>query len=144
MYGPDGVGVLYLDSALHALLKPVGIGGGAIKSLSFIPESSEMNFDLISPLSALKSGTKNLSGVLGLSTAVDFIKEIGFEKIIQHEFELMNLLIDGLLKIEGIKIYGPTNLNHRSGLVSFSIEGINMNELTDYFVNKNFCIRYGS
>ncbi len=144
MYGPDGVGVLYINSKLHSLLRSVRIGGGTITDLELLDNSSELTFDLITPIKALMGGTINLVGILALAQAVNFIKSIGLAKIRAHETRLLNLLIEGLDKLDACRIIGPSDLNKRSGLVSFVIDGVDSLELLEYLKQKNFCIRYGS
>jgi len=146
MYGPCGVGVLYISKKMFPLLKPVRAGGGTVNSISMVKEEDYTNLviDFKAGLIILEGGTPNTSSIYGLSEAINFIRKAGFEEIQKHEQELFKLLIERLNKIEGVKIYGPENIKDRSGVVSFSIEDFSAKEVGEYFDKKKIAIRYGS
>ncbi|MBP7708044.1 aminotransferase class V-fold PLP-dependent enzyme [Candidatus Pacearchaeota archaeon] len=146
MYGPCGVGVLYINKKLFPSLKPVRAGGGTVKHVSFVKGGNftEVVIDFKQGLIFLEGGTPNTSNIVGLSKAVGFIRSIGFDYIVQHEKELIGKLINGLGKLEGIKIFGPTSVENKSGLVSFSFKDIPTKEVGEYLDKKNICIRHGS
>lgn len=146
MYGPDGVGVLYVNEKIHHLLSPVRAGGGSVKNVAI---TFEKDFDIISPdydnsLTVLEGGTLNTSNIAGLSSAIGFLRSIGWQEIRDHEIFLTNKLIKGLSQIKGLKIYGPKDSANKIGVVSFAIKDISLKELSEYLATNKICIRHGS
>ncbi|MEK6927672.1 MAG: aminotransferase class V-fold PLP-dependent enzyme [Nanoarchaeota archaeon] len=146
MYGPCGVGVLYISKKMIPHLKPVKAGGGTVKSVSLVKGEDwyDMVIDFKQGLVILEGGTPNTSNIVGLSKAVNFIRKVGFDYIQEHEMELGNLLIKGLSSIEGIKIHGPSDKNKRIGVVSFTAKSITTKEIGEYLDKHKICIRHGS
>lgn len=146
MYGPDGVGVLYVSEEIHHHIKPVRAGGGTVKDIAI---TRGKNHDTLSPdydstLSVLEGGTPNTSNIVGLSKAIGFLRSIGLDKIREHEIFLTSKLVEGLSKIEGIEIYGPKDMYKKIGVVSFAINGFHVKELAEYLASHKICVRYGS
>lgn len=146
MYGPDGVGVLYVNKNIQHLLVPTQAGGGTVKNVAVTFGKDK---DIISPeyhqtLVTLEGGTPNTSNIIGLSKAVNFIRSTGFEEIRKHELELVEYLLDGLKQFEEITVYGPANIKQKIGLVSFGVTGFNVKDLGDYLGKQKICVRYGS
>ncbi len=146
MYGPDGVGVLYISDHVHHLLSPVRVGGGTVKNVAI---TFQADGDIISPdyfqsLSILEGGTPNTSNIVGLSKAVNFIRSIGFDEIRKHEHELLLKLWKGLKDFDEVVLFGPTDFKNKIGLISFGLKEYSTKELGDYLGQQKICIRYGS
>lgn len=146
MYGPCGVGVLYLNKNIFPSLKSSRAGGGTVKHVSFVKSGkfTDLVVDFNQGLIFLEGGTPNTSNIIGLSRATSFIRSLGFDYIIKHEKELLEKLTDGLKKIDGIKIFGPENVKDKSGLISFAFTNVSTKEIGEYLDKKNICIRHGS
>ena len=97
LFGPQGTGGLYVRDGLS--IRPLKRGGTG--SVSESEEQPEFFPD------ALESGTRNNVGIAGLSAGVDFVLSTGVETIRRHEMEIMGALIDGLIDVPGIVLYGP-------------------------------------
>ncbi len=146
MYGPDGVGVLFIKKDIHHLLTPTQVGGGTVKNVAVTYGQEK---DIISPeyhqsLITLEGGTPNTSNIIGLSRAVYFIRSLGLENIRKHELELLEYLIEGLKKIEEVIVFGPEDFTKKIGLASFGLKDHSVKELGDYLGRQKICIRYGS
>jgi cysteine desulfurase/selenocysteine lyase len=146
MYGPDGVGVLYVSKDIHHLIIPSRVGGGTVKNVAVTFEKEK---DIISPgyyqsLITLEGGTPNTSNIVGLSKAVNFIRSVGFDEIRNHELSLLPYLFSELKKLEDIVVFGPTDLNKKIGVVSFGVKEYSTKELGDYLARQKVCIRYGA
>ena len=116
MFGPTGVGVLYgKEDSLNAL-PPYQGGGEMIKEVSF---SGTTYAELPHKFEA---GTPNISGVIAFKQAIDFITDLGVSEIAKYEEELLQYATAEVLKIEGLKVYGTAA--HKSGIISFNIEGL--------------------
>ena len=146
MYGPCGVGVLYISKKMFPMLKPVRAGGGTVNSISMVKEEdyTDLVIDFKQGLIILEGGTPNTSNIYGLSAAINFIRKVGFKEIQKHEQELFDKLINKLKKIKDLEIYGPKKIKNRSGVVSFSIKDFSAKEIGEYFDRKKIAIRYGS
>lgn len=146
MYGPDGVGVLYISKDIQHFISPVRSGGSTVKNVAI---TYQKDGDIISPdyfqnLSVLEGGTPNTSNIHGLSKAVNFLRVIGFDELRKHEISLLVKLLDGLKKFDEIEIYGPNDLDKKIGLVSFGLKNYSVKELGDHLGRQKICIRYGS
>ncbi|MHC2994494.1 MAG: cysteine desulfurase [Candidatus Atribacteria bacterium] len=123
MLGPPGTGVLWMKEDFFDELEPLTFGGGMIDDVSFD------SYKLTSGYERFEGGTPNIVGGIGLGRAVDYLKEIGMEEIRGYEKRLTKRLLEGLLDIENVYIYGSTNLNERIGVVSFNINGLNPHDV---------------
>lgn len=137
MYGPHGVGILYVKKDLLAKLQPVNFGGGTVLKV----DKKIMEFN--SGPSKFEAGTRNIEGVIGLGAAVDFINEIDISNIQANERELKSLLLNEMKNINGIKIIHSFS-NESSGIISFYHEKIHAHDLAFDLSEKNICVRAGN
>jgi len=145
-YGPDGVGVLYINEKIHHFLSPQRAGGGTVKNIAI---TFEKEGDIISPefdnsLSKLEGGTANVSNIVGLSKAVGFLRSLSFDRIRKHELELTKQLLEGLGDIKDVIIYGPKDIENKIGVVSFGLKKGNLQNLGQHLNSEKICVRYGS
>ncbi len=134
LLGPQGTGFLYVHKDLA--LTPLTYGGTGANSHSDLPPEELPE--------RLECGTFNLPGLAGLRTAVEFLLEVGVEKVHQHEQHLLQLLVQGLRQIDGVIVYGPELPEQRGAAVSFNIEKCDPAEVgfrLDY--EENICVRVG-
>lgn len=124
MYAPYGSGVVvgltdYLENK-----EPFIKGGGAVDLV--------FDYDVYwsEPPARFEAGTPNYLGVIALYTAMNKLKEIGFDKIQEHEEMLKNRLLDGLENIDRIVLYGSRDCD-RLGVVPFNVDGINYEAVAD-------------
>lgn len=78
--------------------------------------------------------------------AIKFIKKIGFKNYLLHENELTKYLIEKLITLKFIKIYGiinNNNLNNRRGIISFNVNNYHPYDIGNLLNNYNICIRTG-
>lgn len=119
LLGPPGVGGLCL--APHVQLPPLIHGGTGTDS-----ESQYQPLEL--PL-AMEAGTHNMAGIAGLGAAVSYILERGIGSIMEHEERLLGELLEGLGKIRGVRIYGPSGTRNRVPVVSINMAGMHPDHL---------------
>jgi cysteine desulfurase/selenocysteine lyase len=116
MYAPMGIGVLYGKEHLLKEMPPYQGGGEMIQKVTFAKTTyNELPYKF-------EAGTPNVPGVLGLHAAVDYLENIGFDKITQREKELCDYAEKQLLALGFIKLIGTAR--HKTGLVSFVIDGV--------------------
>lgn len=116
IYAPMGIGVLYGKEELLNQMPPYHGGGEMIKTVTF--EKTTYN-DL--PFK-FEAGTPNVGDVLGLEKALQYINEIGIDKIAEYEDVLLNYATEKLAEIEGIRFFGTAK--HKSAVISFLIGNI--------------------
>lgn len=116
MYGPTGIGVLYGKEKWLQKLPPYKGGGEMIETVSFekttyagLPHKFE-------------AGTPNIAGGIGLKAAIDWINEIGLDKIAKYEKDLLAYAIQELKKIEGFRLIG--NAPKKVSVISFLLDNI--------------------
>ena len=138
MLAPMGIGVLYGKKNILEKMPPFLRGGEMID----IVTEQEATF---APLpEKFEAGTPNVSGAVGLKTAIDYLNNIGFDKIEEQEQQLMQIAHTELSKIPHVTIYGPKNPAKRYGVLSFNIEGVHphdVSSLVDY--HGNIALRAG-
>lgn len=121
MLGPTGTGVLWIKNPQK--LEPTFFGGGMIESVS------QDDYTLAGGYERFEAGTPHIAGGIGLGRAVDYLNDVGMEKIRVHEESLAKILLEGLQGIEKVQVYGSTNLSERIGVVSFTVEGLHPHDI---------------
>lgn len=139
MFGPDGLGVLYVKEDSQNLIVPTRLGGGIVYEADF-EHSTFLKFPRV-----LEAGSQPVSAVIGLGAAIDYInKNINFDQLKTHEAALCAKLIDNLQNIPGINILGPIKqLKQEGHLVSFTINKIHAHDVASYLDKFNICVRAG-
>ncbi len=134
---PTGIGVLYGREKFLWEMPAVVRGGGMIREVS---EEKMICNDLPWKFEA---GTPNISGAVGLGAAVDYIGDIGFEKIRRIDEKLTAETIRYLSAVSGVRIFGPRDAKERGGVVSFAVDGLHPHDLATILDRGNVCIRAG-
>ena len=142
MYGPTGIGVLYGKRELLEKLPPYQGGGEMIKRVSF--EKTTYN-DLPWKFEA---GTPDIAGVVGLGAAVDYLKDVGLEKIQRHEKELLEYGQKVIDSIAGVRVIGQAK--DKTGVISFvfnpstsSGQAIHPHDIGTFLDREGIAIRTG-
>ena len=104
MYGPTGIGVLYGKEEWLEKLPPYQGGGEMIDRVSW----EKTTFERL-PFK-FEAGTPDYVATHGLATAIDYMLSLGLDNIEAHEKELTQYALDQLSTIDGMRIFGPTNL----------------------------------
>lgn len=123
MLGPTGTGILWMKEDFFGRLEPLNFGGGMIDDVSL------NGYALMKGYERFEGGTPNIAGVIGFGRAIDYLKKIGMDKIKDHEARLTERLLEGLLEIKRVEIYGSLNSKERIGLVSFNIKDLNSHDV---------------
>lgn len=114
LLGPQGTGGLYIRPGLE--LRPLREGGtGSESSSDRQPARMPDRYE---------GGTPNTPGLAGLGAAARFILDTGIDRIAAHEQELAAYLLAQLSAIQGVQIYGPPAGLRRTGVVSFTLNGL--------------------
>jgi cysteine desulfurase/selenocysteine lyase len=151
----DDLDVDFFAFSGHKMLGPMGIGGlvGRRELLEAIPPY-QTGGDMIEFVGDDKStwnvlphkfeaGTPNVAGAIGLAAACDYLDAMGIEAVRAHEQELLKLMITKLAAVEGVTLYGPSDIAQRSGVVSFNVGEIHPHDLSTVLDQEGVCIRAG-
>lgn len=137
MYGPMGIGALFLSPQLQDKLQPLLLGGGMIEEIlaDGCPVFAEGT-------RRFEAGTPNVTGAVGFAAACGVL--LGKQQeILRHEQELTELLWNGLRDIGNITLYGPVLGNMRTGVFSFSVKGMHPHDVAQVLADKKIAVRAG-
>ena len=134
-YGPTGIGVLYGRYELLSEMPPWQGGGEMILNVTF--EKSEFQ----DPPHRFEAGTPDISGAIGLGTAIDFIEELGRDNILEHEEALTGYGVDRLSRIPDLRLVGAGQ--RRLGILSFDLEGVHPHDLAQVLDQHQVAVRAG-
>lgn len=135
MFGPTGVGVLYGKPEHLAAMQPAVLGGDMVRNVSF----EEATFS--PPPHRFEAGTTHIAGVIGLGSAIDFLKELNPIEVAAHLAYLTGIATDELLKINGLALVGVAEA--KSAIVSFTVRNIHPHDLATYLGSANIAVRAG-
>ncbi len=135
MYADTGVGVLYAKKELLEKMRPFKYGGGMNDTYTIEEYSLKQvpyKFD---------AGTVNISGILSLKAAVEYINNIGIDNITNYISNLSNFLYENFKNVKNIKIY---NDNFHTGIMIFNIDKVFSQDLSVFLNKYNICVRSGN
>jgi cysteine desulfurase/selenocysteine lyase len=135
--GPTGIGVLHGRPELLESMPPFLGGGDMISTVGF--DSSTWN-ELPWKFEA---GTSPIAEGVGLGAAVDYLGGLGMEAVRAHERELTGYTLERIGEVDGLRTFGPADLDHRGGVVSFEVEGAHPHDLAELCDREGVCIRAG-
>jgi len=137
MCGPTGIGALWARRDLFESMPPYHGGGEMIhvvgkqtSTWAEIPHKFE-------------AGTPNIAGAIALGIAADFLGEIGFDTIAEHERTVLAYALKRLGDIDGIRVYGPKDLSKRSGVISFSLGDAHPHDISTILDSEGIALRAG-
>jgi len=136
MCGPTGVGVLYGKMEYLKNTKPIIFGGGM--NSTFTNDGSRMYKNLPERLEA---GTPNIADAIAFGKVIDYLENIGMEKIHKHEMKLKKYLVSKLKQNENIIIYNDSS---NSGIVTINYKDIFAQDLSIYLDKYGICTRAGN
>lgn len=135
--GPTGVGVLWGRGELLDELPPFLFGGSMIESVT-------MTHSTWAPVPRkFEAGVPNMAQVVGLGAALNYLTNVGLDKIHDHEIELTGRLLRGLEENKDVQIFGPRDLDMRGGVVSFAVKNIHPHDMGQFLDNQGIAVRTG-
>ena len=135
LYGPTGIGILYGKEELLEAMPPFQGGGEMIKSVTF--EKTIYN-DLPNKFEA---GTPHIAGAIGLGTAVDYVTELGIDRIQAYERELLEYGTQCLSDIGALRIIGTAA--EKAGVLSFVMDSVHPHDIGTILDTEGIAIRTG-
>ena len=145
IYGPTGVGVLYGKEAWLDKLPPYQGGGEMIENVSFEKTTFER------PPLKFEAGTPDYIATTGLAKALDYVTALGIDNIARHEEELTSYVVEKMLAIDGMKIFGiddskpmtKDTLCHHDAVISFQLRDIHHMDMGTLLDHQGIAIRTG-
>jgi cysteine desulfurase / selenocysteine lyase len=136
-YGPTGIGVLHGRRELLEEMPPF-IGGGHMIRAVAPSESTWAELPW-----KFEAGTSQIAEAIGLGAAVDWIQELGIERIRGHEESLLAEALGRLDELPGVSIHGPVDPAERGAVISFSVEGAHPHDVAEILGRDGVCVRAG-
>ena len=138
MLAPMGIGVLYGKEKLLEDMTPFLTGGDMIE---YVEEQTTTFAELPSKFEA---GTQNVGGAAGLSAAIDYLENIGFDEIERIERELVDYALPRLRELPYIELYGcDSKLNNKTGIVTFNVKDVHPHDVATILDAEGVAIRAG-
>ena len=139
MCGPTGTGVIYGKEELLNELNPFLVGGDTVETVN----DNQITF-LDTP-EKFEAGLQNYAGIIGFGEAINYLENIGIEKIEKYVNKLNIYLDEKIKSIENIQIIGPSDPKKRTGITNTIIDSINSREIAMYLDEaKNIMVRDGA
>ena len=136
MLGPTGVGVLYGKKELLEEMHPLKVGGGMNQTFR-----ADGFYEYQALPLRLEAGTQNIAGVIAFGEAIDYLSNIGFEKIKRQEYKLKEYFLKQSKEVEDLIIYNPDT---SSTTIAFNLKDLFAGDTAAYLNTYHICIRAGN
>ena len=137
LLGPTGVGVLWGRGDLLAEMPPF-LGGGSMIEVVEMARST-----YAPPPERFEAGTPVVSQAIGLAAACDYLSAVGLDRVAAHEAILTARLLEGLRRIDGVRVIGPDSTELRGSAVSFVIDGVHPHDVGQSLDDIGIAVRVG-
>jgi cysteine desulfurase/selenocysteine lyase len=117
---------------------PPFMGGGSMIEVVEMASST-----YAPPPERFEAGTPVISQAIGLAAACDYLSAVGLDKIAAHEAALTARLLDGLRRIDGVRVIGPDTTEMRGSAVSFVIDGVHPHDVGQTLDEVGVAVRVG-
>ena len=138
LYGPGGIGVLYVRDDLLESMRPLFLGGSMVKEVhakSWVPNDVPYRFE---------AGTPPIEGAIGLAAAIKYLEALGFDNIAEHESAVVQYAKRQLSDVRAVKTFGPKPGDPCAPLVSFQVKGLESSAVAKTLGNRaNVIVRSG-
>ncbi|ECP4733803.1 aminotransferase class V-fold PLP-dependent enzyme, partial [Salmonella enterica subsp. enterica serovar Infantis] len=135
LYGPTGIGILYVKEALLQEMPPWEGGGSMISTVSLTQVTTWAKAPW-----RFEAGTPNTGGIIGLGAAIDYVTSLGLDKIGDYEQMLMRYALEQLAQVPDITLYGPAQ---RLGVIAFNLGKHHAYDVGSFLDNYGIAVRTG-
>ena len=135
--GPTGVGVLWVKQELLDTLSPALFGGDMVERVT------KEGATWVSGPERFEAGTPNISGVIGLGCAVDYLMQVGIEEIERHTATLAFRAHRALEQLPGVHVISPCDPTKNVGIVSFVVDGVHAHDMGQILADHGVAVRAG-
>ena len=133
--GPTGIGMLYGKAKLLESMQPFKGGGDMILSVTF----EKTTYNTI-PFK-FEAGTPPIMAAIGLGAAIDYLQNIGMDKIAAHEHALLTYATAQITDMPGVRIIGTAK--HKASVISFAIDGVHPHDIGSLLNQEGIAVRTG-
>ena len=137
MLGPMGIGGLVGKRALLEAMRPYQMGGDMIEVVG----DDDTTWNVLPH--KFEAGTPNVADAVGLAAACGYLESLGMDAVRSHEVALLELALERLGAIDGVRLFGPSDLALRSGVVSFTLDGVHPHDIATILDGEGVCVRAG-
>ncbi len=137
MLGPTGIGCLAARPDLLDALPPVLTGGSMVELVTM--ETATFR----EAPQRFEAGTPPVAQAVALGAAVDYLSNVGMERIAAREHQLAQLMLDGLATLEGVRVIGPRSAEDRTATVAFAVEGVHPHDVGQVLDAAGVAVRVG-
>ena len=138
MFAPLGIGVLYGKREILNKMTPFLMGGDMIE---YVYEQETTYAPLPNKFEA---GTQNVEGVVGLGAAIDYIQNLGYDKMQELENDVLAYARQELSKLDFLTLYMTPNEKNHSSVISFNIKGVHPHDVASILDSEGVCVRSGN
>lgn len=135
LYGPTGIGVLYVKEALLQQMPPWEGGGSMIATVSLTQGTTWAKAPW-----RFEAGTPNTGGIIGFGAALEYVSALGLEAIGEYEQNLMHYVLEQLATVPDLTLYGPTD---RLGVIAFNLGKHHAYDVGSFLDNYGIAVRTG-
>jgi cysteine desulfurase/selenocysteine lyase len=135
IFGPTGIGAVYVHESLHDILPPWQGGGNMIKNVTF----EETTYS--EAPAKFEAGTPNIADAVGLGAALDYVSRLGLANTGRYEHQLLERATLGLSQIEGVRLLGSPR--EKVSVISFVVKGRKTEEVGKLLDQEGIAVRAG-
>ncbi|EAA3678770.1 cysteine desulfurase SufS [Salmonella enterica subsp. houtenae] len=135
LYGPTGIGILYVKAALLQEMPPWEGGGSMIATVSLTQGTTWAKAPW-----RFEAGTPNTGGIIGLGAAIDYVTSLGLDNIGDYEQMLMRYALEQLAQVPDITLYGPAQ---RLGVIVFNLGKHHAYDVGSFLDHYGIAVRTG-
>ncbi|MFP5597619.1 cysteine desulfurase SufS [Kluyvera sp. 142486] len=135
LYGPTGIGALYVKAEILQEMPPWEGGGSMIATVSLTEGTTWTKAPW-----RFEAGTPNTGGIIGLGAALDYVNTLGLTAIDEYEQTLMRYALDALATVPDLHLYGPAE---RRGVIAFNLGKHHAYDVGSFLDNYGIAVRTG-
>ncbi|QDU31304.1 Cysteine desulfurase [Anatilimnocola aggregata] len=135
IFGPTGIGAVYIKEELHDFVPPWQGGGNMIRNVTF-EETSYSEAP-----AKFEAGTPNIADAVGLGAALDYVNRLGLPNIAAYEHHLLEYGTEQLLRINGLRLIGTAR--EKVGVLSFVLPSKRTEEIGRHLDQEGIAVRSG-
>ncbi len=136
MCGPTGIGVLWGREALLEAMPPF-LGGGDMIRRVYLREFKAADLP-----NKFEAGTPAIAEGIGLGAAVDYLLNLGLDRIHQHEQAIIAYALERLEEVPGVKVFGP-KAERKGGVAAFTLAGVHPHDIAQILDTDGVAVRAG-
>lgn len=137
MLGPTGIGALWGRKELLDAMPPVLTGGSMVTNVTMEGATFQ------EPPLKFEAGSQPIAQAVGWAMALDYLSELGMDRVAAHEADVTQYMLEGLSKMDGVRILGPTDARDRLGVVAFEVEGVHPHDVGQVLDFDDVAVRVG-